>query len=207
METCKIGNEVFKIVQDNYSQETSREWDNLGIMYCKHKKYGLGDHGILIEQIKKATSECESWSEVMTILKKDFKAIEILPLYLYDHSGISISAGKEYPFNDRWDSMTIGFIFTTEEKIKEMGVNKKNNEIKDQLEAEVETYNMDLNGVKYGYQHIKIKKCKCCEHETEEVIDSCGGFYGYDVKKSGIYDAMPEKFQKALDQGKFKEVV
>jgi len=38
----KKGNKVLTIEQDEYS-ESPREWDNLGIMVCKHKNYNLGD--------------------------------------------------------------------------------------------------------------------------------------------------------------------
>ena len=40
----------------------------------------------------------------------------ILPLYLFDHSGISISTGS---FHDPWDSGQVGFIYASKEKAKE----------------------------------------------------------------------------------------
>lgn len=44
--------------------------------------------------------------------------LEVLPLWLYDHSGLAISCGSRvYPFNDRWDSGQIGWIFVPKDKI------------------------------------------------------------------------------------------
>ena len=36
---------------------------------------------------------------------------ECLPLWLYDHSGLTISCGeRNYPYNDRWDSCQLGWV-------------------------------------------------------------------------------------------------
>lgn len=48
-------------------------------------------------------SSCESLLE---------KYVEILPLYLYDHSGITMSTTS---FNDRWDSGQVGYIYASRE--------------------------------------------------------------------------------------------
>lgn len=44
----------------------------------------------------------------------------VLPLWLYDHTGITISVGERvYPYNDRWDSGQVGFIALTKYKTME----------------------------------------------------------------------------------------
>lgn len=44
--------------------------------------------------------------------------IEWMPLWLYDHSGITISCGaRTYPYNDRWDSGQVGWIIADKETI------------------------------------------------------------------------------------------
>ncbi len=44
--------------------------------------------------------------------------LAVLPLWLYDHSGITISCGERvYPYNDRWDSGQVGWIFVSKDKI------------------------------------------------------------------------------------------
>ena len=90
-------------------------------MCCFHKRYSLGDkHSI-------DNSQFEDWDEVEEYLIKEEKAIVILPLYLYDHSGITISTA---PFSCNWDSGQIGFIYTTEKRIKELKVELDDKKIK-----------------------------------------------------------------------------
>lgn len=44
--------------------------------------------------------------------------VESLPLWLYDHSGITISCGERvYPYNDMWDSGQVGWILAFKDKL------------------------------------------------------------------------------------------
>ena len=163
----RIGKYEIEIIPDS-DPESPREWDNLGTMVCQHRRYNLGDkHDYDL-------SNCNSWSDVKREL--GYPPI-ILNLYLYDHSGITISCS---PFGDPWDSGQVGFIFATEETlIKEYG--RVDEEIiskaKSVLEAEVKTYDEYLRGDVYGYRIYEV--CTCDHgHEHREEIDSCWGFYG-----------------------------
>jgi hypothetical protein len=167
VETKRIGKYEIEIVPDS-DPESPREWDNLGTMVCQHRRYNLGDkHDYDL-------SNCTSWSDVQREL--GYPPI-ILNLYLYDHSGITISCS---PFGDPWDSGQVGFIFATEETlIKEYG--RIDEEIiskaKSVLEAEVKTYDEYLRGDVYGYRIYEV--CTCDHgHEHREEIDSCWGYYG-----------------------------
>lgn len=116
-----------------------REWDNLGTMLCYHRRYALGDqtglpmvNAILIE----------SRSEV------DGEAALVLPLYLYDHGGLSISTE---PFSCPFDSGKIGIIYATYNAIrKEYGKKRISKKIlaaaRERLVAEVAEYNAYLHG-------------------------------------------------------------
>jgi hypothetical protein len=95
----------------------------------------------------------------------------ILPLYLLDHSGISMSTGS---FNDPWDSGQVGFIFVSvADAKKEWGwkvlTEKRRRHIEDILRGEVETYDQYLTGDVYGY---------ILEGPDGEELDSCWGFFG-----------------------------
>ena len=95
----------------------------------------------------------------------------ILPLYLYDHSGLSISCSHSYPYNDRWDAGQVGWIYAGHDKIKkEYGaVNDETlKQAKQLLISETETYDNYLRGECYGY---------VIEKDGEEV-DSSWGFMG-----------------------------
>ena len=114
-------------------------------------------------------SDFEEWWE------KNGKGGICLPLYLYDHSGITISCG---PFSCPWDSGQVGYVFITREEIlyewgnmgKAKVVTKKMREqAENVLRGEVETYDQYLTGEVYGY---------IIEDEDGNELDACWGFYG-----------------------------
>lgn len=185
------GNKLFKIYQDQ-DPVSPREWDNLGVMLCFHKVYSLGD------KINLKSSEFGGWDEVKEYLKKNEGAKVILPLFLYDHSGLTMKIGS---FNGtlpqghaHFDSAQVGFIYATRKAIKKEKLTIK--KAKDVLEGEVEVFNQYLQGQVYGYSLVELKKCETCGNISEEVKDSCGGYYG-DLETSGILDN--------LDLKKFEE--
>ena len=100
----------------------------------------------------------------------------VLPLYLYDHSGISIKVGSFIgkAQHANWDSGQVGFIYVTGKDV-EKEFNTKNinvelsNKIEKILENEVKIYNDYLTGNVYGY---------VVEDKQGEQVDSCWGFYG-----------------------------
>ena len=170
----RIGNYKIEIVQ-GCDPESPRTWDNLGTMVCFHGRYNLGDkHSYRFQ-------DYDSWDEMEKAIIKNEDVAVILPLYLYDHSGITISTTS---FDCRWDSGQIGFIFISKKKVREeYSINRITKEWKEKvtkyLEGEVDTYDQYLRGDIYGYKVSKISVCDLgCEHE--EVVDSCGGFYGED---------------------------
>lgn len=149
---------TIKVMQDSGAE--SPRWDGCYStqMICFHNSYPLGDK-----------HKFESPKEVERHIKKT-KAIA-LPLYLYDHSGITMNTTG---FNCRWDSRQVGMIYIEREKIlKEFKVKRltKNliKEIKARLIAEVETYDCYLRGEVYGYT---------IEQNGNE-LDSCWGYYGH----------------------------
>jgi len=170
----RIGDYLIEIFPDN-NPDNPREWDNLGTMICFHTRYHLGDkHGY-------DHKDYSGWEELEKTIVVDNNVGVILPLYLYDHSGITISTT---PFSCPWDSGKIGFICVSKEKIlEEFGgkiVTKKLKEgVEKILKAEVLTYDQYLRGDIYRY---KISKVTTCDqgNEHKEEIDSSWGFYGQD---------------------------
>lgn len=193
-----------EIFQDTDAQ-SPREDSNLGIMVCFHKRYNLGDK----TDIKH--DSFDSWSEIEKYLKKEKKAIMILPLYLYDHSGLRMKIGS---FNGllpqghaEFDSGMVGFIYTTKEKLEETGVKNNKNEIARQLEGEVDTYDSYLSGDVYGYKITKEVKCDKCGHVENEDVDSCWGFVGYDSIKNMADNFPPEAKKLGEMIGKKEEKI
>ena len=149
-------------VELDEDNESPREWDNAGKMVCFHNNYNLGDK-----------HDFYNAADFMEWLEENEKDLIYLPLYLYDHSGISMSTSTGYPFNCPWDSGQVGFIYLDRETmLKEWGyknITKKRREfIENILRGEVAIYDQYLTGEIYGY---------IVEDEEGEHLDSCWGFY------------------------------
>jgi len=119
-----------------------------------------------------------------TDLINEHNAVAILPLFLYDHSGITM---KTSPFSCPWDSGQVGYIFVTREVLlKEYGVKKLSKKLiqkaLEALQAEVEEYDQYLTG--------DVWRCVCeTYNDLKELQDNdivCG-YYGreYALKEVG----------------------
>ena len=152
---------------DNFNPR--EDLDHIGKMICFHKRYNLGDKHNL------NSSDFEDWDDVEEYIKTHFNATIILPIYMIDHSGLSISTQK---FSCPWDSGQIGFIYMTEDNLLENFENDVNL-AKNCLNAEIEEHDLYLRGEVYFY---KIEDSECVN-----LIDSCGGSIGSDPKENGIF--------------------
>jgi hypothetical protein len=167
VETETIGKYRIDIIQDT-DPESPRTWDNLGTMVCFHSRYNLGDKHNYNHK------DYNGWDEMEKDIIKHENVGVILPLYLYDHSGITMNTTG---FSCSFDSGQVGFIFISKEKIREeYGVKRITQKVRDRitknLVGEVETYDQYLTGDVYGY--------RITDTETDEELDSCWGFYGSD---------------------------
>ena len=185
---------TYEIVQEE-SPESPREWDNVGTMICWHRNYTLGDEQpdmtpdeFKDKLVSQHTNSISNWVDLAypDADDDDPEAVEfndrlvsewleqntvMLPLYLYDHSGITMRTSS---FSCNWDSGQVGFIYCTKEKaMKELGCseNEWRERATDCLEGEVETYDQYLTGDVYGY---------IIKDEQGEEEESCWGFFGYD---------------------------
>jgi len=188
----KVFNQKYmaEIVEDDMDNEESpRDWENLGIMLCYTKRYDLGDDKTVTR------SDFNSWEGLEEILFEREKALVVLPLYLLDHSGLSIST-SDFRYCDAggWDSGQIGFIYTTARQYRSICDKNKIefsqddlNEIKQQLITEVNTYDEYLRGEVYGYRLYPINDDGT---PSEDETDSCYGFYGMDNIEQEVRDMM-----------------
>lgn len=167
----------------------------------------------------------KEWSREMEMdLKETVQAvldkhIVELPLYLYDHSGITMSTSS---FSCRWDSGQVGFIYVTKEKLcKEYRWKKitkrRKEKIYGYLKNEVKTYDDYLTGQVFGYTYetaeipedyaeLALIDAKTAQDVLGKYLDlaneldwneedSCGGFYGDDLKTNGVMDYIPHNVQ------------
>lgn len=166
-------------IYNDEDPEDPRNWDNVGTMICSHRNYILGD-----EQFD--ADDYDGWDDLKKYLIEERKASIILPLGLYDHSGITMYIGDKH---DRWDGGQVGFIYCTQEDIdREWDGDKQQAE--DFLRSEVKTYDQYLTGDIYGYRVVNTS--------NGEEVDSCWGFYGLeDVKEQA--NSIADDFDNTKD--------
>lgn len=165
------GDYIVTIYWDPEPTNPRKEWDNLGTMVCQHDCYELGDHQL---------GRYEEWEPPADVAV-------LIPLGLYDHSGITMYAGGGSHVMDGagWDSGTVGVIYATSaDLVREYGADTPaTRETAEQvLRAEIDTYDKYLTGDVYGYVVEKrVPCCESCGHEPDpEHVGSCWGFFGGD---------------------------
>jgi hypothetical protein len=184
-----------RIVQDQDAQ-SPRENDNLGTMACWHRRYKLGD----VQPLETPAEYIESLP----------KGSIILPLFLFDHSGITISTSSErFRAQDSagWDWGKVGIIHVSPQQMRENFLTKrltaKHRETATQvLISEVEEYDTFLTGECYGYIVEEAEVDDEFEDEDEEIewerVDDCWGFLGRDPFKNGMSEHVPEELHDML---------
>jgi hypothetical protein len=185
-------NDILTIRRDE-SAESPREWDNVGTMVAWHPRHHLGD--------------IQPKETPMAWRKENLPAGSVeLPLYLFDHSGLSLSTTSEVfrsmdPGQFDWGQ--VGMIFCSPEKIKkEFGdiTPEVIQKVKDLMVGEVKTYNQYLQGSTWVFTYKKaLTPCKECGHiEYEE--DCCGGFYGDTLDETGLESSIPKDAEPLLQE-------
>ena len=177
IKTFKKDNMVLEIYTDDELASNPREWDNLGHMICFHNGYDLGDKHDLKQ------TDFNNWEELKKYIEKEFKPVAMLPLYLYEHSGITMNTTG---FSCPWDSGQVGFIYCTEKDLEYMG--SPRDKAEEILKAEVEIYNQYITDDVYSFCLTELKTCEHCDHTSKEVIDSCGGYFGSDFKENNLFE-------------------
>lgn len=156
-------NEYIEISQD-LDPISPTDWDSIGeIVYSKSSRYTLGTKSVSQEEMR----DIERQIAIGTLIG--------LPVYAYIHSGIKIAAAEDNPFSCPWDSGQSGFVYAPRERVfREYGGKRLTKRIreaaKNLLRAEVNTFSQYLQGDVWVITHVK----------DGEVIDCCGGYYGYE---------------------------
>lgn len=212
-ESCvesKVSQQIYDFLKSGVSKFAKMEYNQSVQEWELFEKYSFGS----FEEWNK-TSNCSEplsdWflndcicalpSNELTKFLRKIKGMVILPLYLLDHSGLSISTSD---FCNKWDSGQVGWIYmTSKDVIREFGEINDYTIVKAKhlLESEVELYDYYLRGEVYGYQLYDLNE--------EDEIDSCWGFVGeIDEVKDDIKDHLKtsseEEQQKLIDGLKYE---
>jgi hypothetical protein len=203
-----------------------REWNNVGTMACWHSRYTLGDKQIYdmdefkqelaieacprLENLIDCWEEGKGWELYQYCDKSDAmieKAVNavldrfyiILPLYLYDHSGITMNTSG---FSCPWDSGQVGIIYATIEQCKkEWSGDDWRERAVNCLRGEVEEYDHFISGEIYGYT-VEPKDT----NKEIECDDSCWGYLGYESAMETMVNEAKASINYAIKDYKEKTV-
>lgn len=197
MYAAKQGRYTLCVLPDN-DAESPRQYGNIGRMICFHKRYSLGDKHCynspldFLRDAYAAKGERPAMLELLTVtdlftLIDDQRDCVLLPLYLYDHSGITMSTTG---FSCPWDSGQVGWIYAGPEAIREAyGSNDRKavERAKRALLTEVEIYDAYLRGECYGYRL----------YVDGEEDDACWGLIG---EPESVRDYLPDEAKALADK-------
>lgn len=151
-----------------------RDWDSFGTMICCHRRYSLGDvhhYDDARDFLTDLVGGCDE-TELPTdrLLEMAQTKAVILPVYLFDHSGLAMNTTG---FHCPWDSGQVGFIYVRLKDIRQAfnvtRVSKQTRKrAENALRCEIAAYHDYISGNTYGYS----------VERDGEAIDSCWGFGG-----------------------------
>lgn len=182
-------------IKRDESPMNPRHDDNLGIIAYKHSRYTLGEEEIddpidhLLDLYGIPDKQVNYDNETLQWLQDEAEkyGYVLLPVYLYDHGGITISTS---PFSCRWDSGQVGFIYTNLKRVRDITGHKwqrwsekRREKVREWLEGEIELFDQYIRGDVFGF---------IVEEDGEE-IDSCWGFYGEDPRTNGMSEYIDEE--------------
>jgi hypothetical protein len=104
-----------------------------------------------------------------------------IPIYMYDHSGVTI---RTTPFGCPFDSGQVGWIYCTADDLIREKITPA--QAAACMESEILVQNQYINGDVYGFRLMD---------EDGEEMHACWGFYGDDWKSNGIMEHLPENLR------------
>lgn len=157
---------TINIHYDTHAESPRTEFENLGTLYTAHRNYQTEeDFDSHFDMDEVCPGKLGEFSD-------DFLREYIaLPVYMYDHSGQTVSTT---PFSCHWDSGFFGIIAVSIDKVRKEYrwksiTPKRRKQIETYLKNEIKTYDDYLTGCVYGFT---------VEDKEGNEVDSCWGFYG-----------------------------
>lgn len=219
--TIEDGNYRARIVYDDNGDafpSPRSDYDHAGVMWASHRDYWLGDRDykgeltgpaadldVFIREMEEFHAGGDLIRAVLKHLQRHYGTTVVLPLYLYEHSGISISAGANLldgggvntrthnPFDPGgWDTSFVGLIFNRPHD-NEWGPTAMTEEA---MQDEVREYNDYLTGQVYGViieervtRTVETRRMdgairSTVEGEGWDEVEACWGYIGSDNAES-----------------------
>lgn len=220
---------VLKIEHDTDQSNPFENQEETATMVTWHRNYALGnqhDYADGDDFFRSLLSEFGYSDEYYDRLKSKEQLFDvlnkhcvILPVYGYEHGGLSI---RTRPFSCNWDSGQLGYIYTTLQDIRKWrGIKRITKSVREDelkiMESMIQTYDTYLQGNVFGYTLYTIDRYSLdqylkdtglsiesihwstLEREYLTEVDGCWRFYGDDHKNNGMSEHLPEDAKNLLN--------
>jgi len=157
----------FVVKHDDFTESPRDLYDNLGTVVEWHRKMDFGDKKVNAQKY-------ENEFEALKNHVGNMEGLVYLPVYIYQHSGISI---RTTPFSSMWDSGQGGWIYVKEEDYKKRNLTKER--VEEILEEEIKLLDKWVSGEVYSVAIWNKEKCGHCGHIDLELEDSLSGLFGF----------------------------
>ena len=156
LETLTIDGYAVEIFHDPDIVKSPHTWCS-STLCIAHRRYNFG--GEHLSGDAGSFAEAFAWHLAEQGLHE--RDIICLPIYMYEHGGIVL---KCCPFNDRWDSGQVGFLYERRTDIRrEFGVKRISPKLEcriyDRLRGEIETLSAWANGGYLRFSHSRPGYC------------------------------------------------
>ena len=180
-QVIKVNGERYRIeLMHDCDPITPREWDNVAHFCFWHGRYNMA------QELKQYTSAPE-----LKELRRAHPDAYIYPVYMYDHSNISLSLGR---FGCRFDSGLLGFAIVDKSRASDVfGITELTEErAREIVSDELQEYEQYINGEVYA---VSIDKIQSVTHKIyalngellreyddvlAETVHICSGLYSTD---------------------------
>jgi hypothetical protein len=199
------------IQHDDQPENPMDNWDSVGkghrplFILTNHRRYRFGDkdaESLGWDLVRAEPLWNENWTDEdnpcclgdeLPDLWEAARRVEayVLPVYMYDHSGVSLSTSRIYTYNDPWDSGILGFILWTRGEVARCcsGDPEPDKEkIYKDMQAYFDEYAAYVSGDVYGigvYGPGGLDLDEVTPGELDDIVrygadlESRWGYYGY----------------------------
>ncbi len=183
---------TIKLYPDCHAEDP-RDWDgHISTFALTHKRYNMANEFNWLN-----FNDYNSFDEVLEAVKEREKIVAYRWVRGYEHGSLVLSLSAAGQFSCPWDSGWMGFIFVTEESMKENYPTLPRDDwektANEAIEAEFKTYNAYVVGDVYCYR-ITGDLCD----------DSCCGYYSSEdaiSEAESIVDAVVKHKLEEADHG------
>lgn len=186
----KIG--YVEVCAEDYSYENPmKDWDHVPDIMLIHRYRGL------------ATLDDDPRDYSLREISKRYARDGglALPVYAYDHSGVSFSVSDGYPYNDPWDAGIAGIAYVSPEKARATwGETLTPRELREKCRDSIKSLVALMNAVAANECYFVTW------YDTEcNPVDSCGGFwktdnYSYEEMFHDMADMAPAEYQPLFER-------